>query len=61
MNPRPCPFCGLSDRVQQHTLVTECTRCKVIASSKIWNQRPIEDELTRTLDEAAAQGAYWPV
>lgn len=64
MTPRPCPFCGKTDRVHQFgraEVVTECSRCEVIVSTEIWQRRPIEDELTRTLDEAASQGAFWPV
>lgn len=58
---KPCPFCGKSDRVATCGTQTECCRCEVIVSSEVWQRRPIEDQLTNTLDEAAEHGGVWPV
>ena len=44
----PCPFCGLRDRVVEHTASIECKRCNCAifdtlqdhCASQKWNTRP---------------------
>jgi hypothetical protein len=65
---KPCPFCGEAERLQlidngEYGSYIVCIACSTggpfpnetkDGAKKIWNKRPVEDDLRRQLEEARA-------
>ena len=64
---RPCPFCPDGDDLQLVTFtggaddVVHCHECGTILKHKIWQTRPIEDELQKRIAELEAESERFTV
>lgn len=47
---KPCPFCGLEPISYGEDSCTECPYCHLLDTDD-WNTRPIEDALTKRIEE----------